>query len=80
MPHEHNAWKFRERLDDVEVAEWTDLKEGHAVLFCISSRLLRRHLSLESEMKSVAHQDPGNAWGVLSETTNIAVIFTMSKS
>lgn len=78
MPHQHNARKLRERLDDVEVAQRTDLKEGHAVLFCISSRLLRRHLTLESQMKPVAHQDPGNAWGVLRET-HTAVLFTTSK-
>lgn len=80
MPHQHDAWKFGERLDDVEVAQRTDLEEGHAVLFRISSCLFRRHLSLEGEMQPVAHQDPGNAWGVLSETTDIAASFTMSES
>lgn len=70
MPHQHDARKLSERLNDVEVAQRADLKEGHAVLFCVGSCLLRWHLPLESKMKPVAHQDPGNTWGVLDKTNS----------
>lgn len=68
MPHKHNAWQFCEGLNDVEVAQRTDLKESHAVLFCVSPCLLRWYLPLESKVKPIAHQDPGYTWGMLMET------------
>ena len=71
VPHQHNARKFSEGFDDVEVAQRADLKESHAVLVRVSPRLLRGHLPLESQVKSVAHQNPGYTWGMLMETHHI---------
>ena len=67
MSHQHNARKLCEGFNDVEIAERTDLEESHAVLLCISPCLLCRHLPLESQMKPVAYQNPGHAWGMLME-------------
>ena len=76
VPHQHNTREFCEGLNDVEVAQRTDLKERHAVLFCVSPCLLGRNLALESKMKPVAHQDPGHTWGMLMETSNNDGTFT----
>ena len=67
MPHQHDARELSEGFDDIEVAQGANLKESHAVFLCISPRLLRRHLPLESQVEPVAHQDPGNTWGMLME-------------
>ena len=67
VPHEHDARQLRERLDDVEVAQGADLEEGHAVLLGIRPRLLRGHLPLERQVETVAHQDAGNARGMLEK-------------
>lgn len=60
MPHEHNAGELSEGLNDVEVAQRADFKEGHAVLLCVGSGLLRWDLPLEGEVQPVSNQDPGN--------------------
>lgn len=65
MPHEHNAGQLREGLDDVEVAQGADLKEGHAVFLCIRAGLLRRDLPLEGQVQPVSNQDPGHSGCVL---------------
>lgn len=68
MPHQNDARELCEGFNDIEVAQGADLKESHAVFFRISPCLLRWHLPLESQVKPVAHQDPGNTWGMLMET------------
>lgn len=73
VPHQHNARKLCEGFDDIEVAERTDLKESHAVLFCISSCHLRWHLPLESQVKPISYQDPGHTWGMLINFPDPAV-------
>lgn len=50
MPHEDDARQLRERLDDVEVAQWAHFKEGHAILLGVRPRLLGGNLPLESQM------------------------------
>lgn len=57
VPHQHDARQLRERLDDVEVAQRTDLEEGHAVLLGVGPGLLGGHLPLEGQVQAVAHQD-----------------------
>lgn len=71
MSHQHDARELGEGFNDVEVAERTDLKEGHAVLLCIRSGLLRWDLTLESQVKTVSHQNPGYTWGMLVEKTTV---------
>lgn len=60
MPHEHNTGQLSEGLGDIEVAQWADLEEGHAVLFCVGACLLRWDLPLEGQVQPVPNQDPGD--------------------
>lgn len=60
MPHEHDAGQLSEGLGDIEVAQRADLKEGHAVLFCVGASLLCWDLPLESQVQPVPNQDPGD--------------------
>lgn len=60
MPHEHDTGELSEGLNDVEVAQGADFKEGHAVLLCVGSGLLRWDLPLEGQVQPVPNQDPGN--------------------
>lgn len=60
MPHKNDTRELSEGLNDVEVAQGADFKEGHAVLLCIGSGLLRWDLPLEGQMQPVPNQDPGN--------------------
>lgn len=73
MPHQHDARELCEGFDDIEVAKGADLKESHAVFFCISPCLLCWNLPLESQVKPVAHQDPRNTWGMLINFPDPAV-------
>ena len=41
MPHKNDTRELSEGLNDVEVAQGADFKEGHAVLLCVGSGLLR---------------------------------------
>lgn len=65
VPHEDDTGQLCEGLYDVEVAQWADLKERHAVLLGVRPCLLCRHLPFEGQVKSVSHQDPGHPWGML---------------
>lgn len=65
VPHEDDAGQLRERLDDVEVAERTDLEERHAVLLGVRARLLRGNLPLKGQVQTVPHQDPRDSRGML---------------
>lgn len=60
MPHKNDTRELSEGLNDVEVAQGADFKEGHAVLLCVGSGLLRWDLPLEGQMQPVPNQDPGN--------------------
>lgn len=60
MPHEHDAGQLGEGLDDIEVAQRADLKEGHAILLCVGARLLCWNLPLEGQVQPVPNQDPGD--------------------
>lgn len=60
MSHKHNTGELSEGLNDVEVAQGADFKEGHAVLLCVGSGLLRWDLPLEGQVQPVSNQDPGN--------------------
>lgn len=65
VPHEHDAGQLSEGLNDVEVAQWADFEEGHAVLLCVGACLLCRDLPLEGQVQPVPNQDPGDPWRML---------------
>lgn len=65
VPHQHDARQLRERLDDVEVAQRADLKEGHAILLSVRPGLLRRNLTLERQVEPVTYQDTRYTRGML---------------
>lgn len=67
MSHQDDSGEFGERLSDVEVTEWADLKEGDAQLLCIHLRLLRGHLTLVGQVETVPHQDLRHTWGMLGK-------------
>lgn len=72
MPHEHDAGELSEGLNDVEVAQRADFKEGHAVLLCVGSGLLRWDLPLEGEVQPVPNQDPGNTRCMLRRDSELS--------
>lgn len=72
MPHKHDAGQLSEGLDDVEIAQWADLEEGHAVLLRVGTRLLCRDLPLEGQVQPVPNQDPGDPGCMLGSAQDSA--------
>lgn len=73
VPHQDDARKLREGLDDVEVAQGAHLEEGHAVLLGVRPRLLGGDLTFEGQMEAVTDQDPRHTWSMLGKRTHSTV-------
>lgn len=72
MPHEDDTGQLSEGLNDVEVAQGADFKEGHAVLLCVGSGLLCWDLPLEGQVQPVPNQDTGNTRCVLRRSSQLS--------
>ncbi len=67
MSHQDDASELRERLDDVEVAQRTNLEEGDAQLLRVHLRLLRGHLTFVGQVEAVPYKDLGHPRGMLGK-------------
>lgn len=65
VPVQRHPGELAEGFADVEVAQRGNLKTRHFVSTGVVLGLLGRHLALEREVQSVAHEHFGDAWSVL---------------